>query len=356
MKRINKKFHTKYSSKTGLPPGTLKYIGTEKNFEVVIDQILFNEDIFEHNFNIKVDTLKPDLEDAPVRWINITGIHQTELISKIGSIFNIHPLVLEDILHAEQRPKLEDYDQCMYLVLKMINYNQELNVIKSEQVSIVLFKNTVITFQENTDDVFEKLRERIKKGNTKVRKSGADYLTYCLLDNIVDHYFLVLEHLGELLEDVESKLITPNQSIELNELHAFKRELIYLRKSIWPLREVVSFLSKGEFRLIKAETGIYFRDVYDHCVHVLDTLETYRDLTSGLMDLYLSSMSNKMNQVMKTLTIIATIFIPLTFIVGLYGMNFENMPELKYQNGYFVVCGFMLIIALIMLWYFKRKK
>jgi magnesium transporter len=346
----------RFASKTGLAPGTLKYVGASKDFDVYIDQFLFTEEFYEEKLKIDLKDILADKSDAPVRWINITGIHQTEIIEHVGKIFGIHPLVLEDILHAEQRPKLEDFDSYLYFVLKMIHTDPETKIVDSEQVSILLFENTVITFQEHPKDVFDPIRERIRKGKTKLRKSGADYLMYSILDAIVDNYFIALEIMGEDLEEVESNLISSHQRIELTDLHTYKRELIFMRKSIWPLREVINFLTKGDFNLIKPETSVYMRDVYDHCVHVIDTLETYRDLTSGLMDLYLSSMSNKMNQVMKTLTIIATIFIPLTFIVGVYGMNFDYMPELHYHNAYLITWIVMLTIALFMLWHFKRKR
>ncbi|MFN4123383.1 MAG: magnesium/cobalt transporter CorA, partial [Flavobacteriales bacterium] len=255
-----------------------------------------------------------------------------------------------------QRPKLEEYDNYIYVVLRMISPNENNGDIRSEQVSLLIFQNTVITFQENSEDIFDNLRDRIKKGAGRIRKSSAGYLAYCLLDTIVDYYFVVLEQIGEKLEDVESQLIEQQEQIELNQLHHFKRELIFLRKSIWPLREVINYLSKGEVKIIGNDTSIYFRDVYDHCIHMLDTLESYRDLTSGLMDLHLSSLSNKLNQIMKTLTIIATIFIPLTFIVGVYGMNFDYMPELNWTSGYFIIWFIMLGIAGGMMWYFKKKK
>jgi magnesium transporter len=345
-----------YSLKKGLPPGTLHYIGDEKNFDVSIEQITYNELHYDSSTITDLELLQSDDIDAPVRWINIAGIHNKQLISSFGKIFGLHPLVQEDIMHAAQRPKLEDYDQYLYLVLRMISLNDETSEIRSEQVSIILFQNTVITFQENPEDIFDSLRERIKKGAGRIRKSRADYLAYCLIDSVVDHYFEVLERIGEKLEDVEEAIISNQFNSHFNELHNFKRELIFLRKSIWPLREVINYLYKAESKWINADTNVYFRDVYDHCIHVLDTLESYRDLTSGLMDLYLSSLSNKMNQIMKTLTIIATIFIPLTFVVGVYGMNFKNMPELLWHQGYFIIWIIMLLIATGMLWYFKKKK
>lgn len=355
MAKSKTKLRQHYALKKGLPPGTLRYVGDFKNFDIRIEQITYNEQQFAHQY-IKAEKLLPDEVNAPVRWINISGIHQSELISRVGKIFNIHPLVLEDIMHTEQRPKLEEYEHYIYIVLRMIGPNEKNGEMHSEQVSLLIFQNTVITFQENPEDIFDNLRERIRKSAGIIRKSNAAYLAYCLLDTIVDYYFVVLEQIGEKLEEAESQLIEQHTTFELNQLHQYKRELIFMRKSIWPLREVINYLSKGEAKIIGNDISIYFRDVYDHCIQMLDTLESYRDLTSGLMDLHLTSLSNKLNQVMKTLTIIATIFIPLTFIVGVYGMNFEYMPELNYRSGYFIVWGIMLVVAGGMVWYFKKRK
>ncbi|MFN4122811.1 MAG: magnesium and cobalt transport protein CorA, partial [Flavobacteriales bacterium] len=281
MAKSKRRLRQNYALKKGLPPGTLHYIGADKNFDIHVEQITYNEQEFHRKENIKIEALMPDDVHAPVRWINITGIHEYELISQVGKTFQIHPLVLEDIMHTEQRPKLEEYDNYIYVVLRMISPNENNGDIRSEQVSLLIFQNTVITFQENSEDIFDNLRDRIKKGAGKIRKSSAGYLAYCLLDTIVDYYFVVLEQIGEKLEDAESKLIEQQEQLELNLLHHVKRELIFLRKSIWPLREVINYLSKSETRIISNDTSVYFRDVYDHCIHMLDTLESYRDLTSG---------------------------------------------------------------------------
>jgi magnesium transporter len=265
--------------------------------------------------------------------------------------------VMEDIMNTEQRPKIEDFDDYIFVVLKMLYYDNDEEEIKAEQISIIVRSNFVLSFQEREGDIFNPLRDRIRNAKGRVRKMGPDYLAYCLLDAIVDNYFVVLEKLGEQIEGMEEELVTNPTPVTLQRIHNLKREMIFLRKSVWPLREVVSRLERGESPLIKESTGIYLRDVYDHTIQVIDTIETYRDMLSGMLDIYLSSISNRMNQVMKVLTIIATIFIPLTFVAGIYGMNFEYMPELKwhwfYPKAFWLV---MIGIAGVMLVYFRRKR
>jgi magnesium transporter len=347
----------KFGQKAGLAPGTLAYTGELRQFEPWIDLIRFNEELFEEKHRIGIAELRREQAASnQVVWINITGIHQPELVQQIGQLFNLHGLVMEDIVHPNQRPKLDEYDEYLYVVGKMIQYHPQNGEINSEQLSIVLRENTLITFIEDAGDLFEQVRDRIRKGNQKIRKSGADYLVYSLLDSMVDNYFVVLESIGDHLEDLEIRLLEDPKTEVLQELHKAKRDLIYLRKFIWPLREVISLLSKGDSLLLKGNTTLYLRDVYDHCIHVIDTLETFRDVSSGLMDVYLSSISNKMNSVMKTLTIIATIFIPLTFIVGVYGMNFDAMPELHYNWAYPAVWAVMVGIAGSMLIWFRKNR
>ena len=342
-------------SKAGFAPGTVTYVGEERSFDVLADIMTWDDSALIEKHNVRIDDLKDDLPAGQTRWINVTGIHDTAAIEQLGRAFNLHGLVLEDIAHSTQRPKLDDYEDYLYVVVKMISYDESERQVCTEQLSIILRGNTILSFIEDTGDLFDGLRERIRKGNAKVRKSDADYLLYCLLDSIVDNYFVVLERIGDHLEETEIRLLNDAQTSDLSVLHALKRELIFLRKSIWPMREVVSSLSKSENLHLKGNTAIYLRDVYDHCVHAIDTLETFRDLSSGMMDVYLSSLSNKMNNVMKTLTIISTIFIPLTFIVGVYGMNFDIMPELHVYWAYPLVWSFMGSITIAMIIYFKRK-
>jgi magnesium transporter len=346
----------KAKQKAGLEPGTLVYTLEKKVEKVRIRIIDYDETQLEEREVEKVEECFPFKDKPTVSWINIDGLHDVELIEKIGKQFGLHPLILEDIVHTGQRPKLEDFGSHIFVVLKMLYYDQDKNELKTEQVSLILGENFVISFQERVGDIFEPLRERIRKSKGRVRKAGADYLAYALIDSIVDNYFVILEQLGERIEDTEQELAT-NPTLEtLQTIRVFKKEMIFLRKSIWPLREVASILERGELSLIKKSTGIYLRDVYDHTIQIIDTVESYRDMLSGMLDVYLSSISNRMNEVMKVLTIFAAIFIPLTFVAGIYGMNFAFMPELGWRWGYFGILLVMAIIAAVMLVYFRRKR
>jgi magnesium transporter len=295
-------------------------------------------------------------DEASVTWLNIDGVHKPEIIEQVGTHFGLHPLVLEDIANTGQRPKMEDFDDYIYVVLKMLRFDAKENETKAEQVSIILGRDFVISFQEREGDVFNTVRERLRNNKGRIRKMGADYLTYALIDAIVDHYFVILENLGETIEDIEDKLVTNPSRETLRTIHDLKREMIFLRKSVWPLREVISRLERSESALINKSTCVYLRDVYDHTIQVMDAVETFRDMLSGMLDIYLSSVSNRMNEVMKVLTVIATIFIPLTFLAGIYGMNFRYMPELEQAWSYPVVLTVMFIIAIMMVFYFRRKK
>lgn len=306
-----------------------------------------------------VDTIEECLpfKDAPtVTWINITGLHEIALIEAVGKSFNLHPLILEDIAHTGQRPKMEEYENLLFIVIKMLRYKEDVGQIDEEQVSLILGPNWVLSFQEREGDVFDPLRERIRNGKGRIRKMGADYLAYSLLDAVVDHYFLILERLGDRIEVLGEALLIQPVPQTLAEIHDLKRELLFLRKSVWPLRGVINGLQRGESPLFHPHTLIYLRDLYDHTIQVMDAVETFRDMTAGMLDIYLSSASNRMNEIMKVLTIIATIFIPLTFIAGIYGMNFQFMPELKWPFGYFCALGFMSAVAIGLLIYFRRRK
>jgi magnesium transporter len=279
------------------------------------------------------------------------------VIQKLGEALQLHPLVMEDILNVEQRAKMEDYDKYVYIVLKMFHLKNENQEIVPEQVSIILAKNYVVTFQEGIEgDTFHEIRSRIRTSKGIITKMTSDYLVYTLIDSIIDSYFSILEMLGEKVENLEVELINNPTKNTLTKIYSLKREMLYLRKTVWPLREAISRLERGESELITKNTHLYLRDVYDHTINVLDTLETYRDMLTGMLDIYLSSISNRLNEVMKVLTIITTIFIPLSVIAGIYGMNFRFMPELEWKYGYPVVLTAMFVIAVIMLIYFKRKK
>ena len=342
--------------RVGLPPGTLVHIGERKAEKVRIRIIDYDGERFEEMEAKTVEESFPFRDKPTLTWINVDGIHDPEIIEKLGKHFAAHPLILEDILDTEQRPKMEDFEEYIFVVLKMVSYDAKKNEIESEQVSIIVGSNYVISFQEKEGDVFDPVRERIRNGKGRIRKMGADYLAYALMDAIVDNYFVILETFGEKIGIVEEELVSDPTQKTSQSIHALKGNMVSLRKSIWPLREVISRLERGESPLIKEATGIYFRDVYDHTIQVIDSIETFRDMLSGMFDMYLSSISNKMNEVMKVLTIIATIFIPLTFIAGVYGMNFKYMPELGWRWGYPAIWAVIVIVAVLMFVNFKRRK
>ena len=352
-----KKTVRKRSQKAGLPPGSLVHIGRQRLEKTKITVIDYDETQFiEQSFDT-VEACFAFRDKPTVTWINIDGIHQAEVIEKIGACYNLHPLVLEDIQNSEQRPKIESYTDYLYIVLKMLYFDEEVKAVSTEQVSLIVGRNYVLSFQEGLEgDVFGHLRGRLRNEKGRARKFGADYLAYSLIDAIVDNYFSIIERLGENIELLEERLVSNPGTDTLHDIHYLKREMIYLRKAVWPLREVISIFSRTDSDIVQEATRIYLRDVYDHTIQVIDTVETYRDMVSGMLDIYLSSVSNRMNAVMKVLTIIATIFMPLTFIAGVYGMNFKHMPELEWHYGYFMIWGVMIAIAVWMLIYFRKKK
>ncbi|KXB03527.1 magnesium transporter [candidate division MSBL1 archaeon SCGC-AAA261F19] len=341
--------------KEGLPPGTLVFTGEKRAEKVGITVIDYDKDKCYKKKIEEIDEIFPFKDEPTVTWINVNGLHQPEIIEKIGKHFGLHPLVLEDILNTEQRPKMEDFEDYIFVVLKMLRHDEKEGETRSEQVSIILGPNFVISFQETVGDIFDPIRERIRNNKGRIRKMGADYLAYALMDSVVDHYFTILEKFGEGVEVLEEELVSEPTTQTLQVIHNLKRELISLRKSVWPLREAVNGLARGESSLVGEATRLFLRDVYDHTIQVIDTIETYRDMVSGMLDIYLSSISNRMNEVMKVLTIIATIFIPLTFLAGIYGMNFQFMPELGYSWSYPLVLLLMLAVGISMAIYFRRK-
>jgi magnesium transporter len=354
--RNHRKFLKKRSVKAGMPPGSLVHIGETPAEAVSLELIGYDRDGFEEQRFHTVDDCLPHLERPGITWVNVEGVHNIEIIRHLGEHFALHPLVLEDIVNTVQRPKIEDYESYLFIVLRMLRPTGD-GGFTSEQLSMVLGSSQLFTFQEGVQgDVFETVRERIRNGKGKIRGMGADYLAYALIDAIVDGYFSVLEDLGERIVNLEEDLTrTPDES-SLREINEIKKEIIFLRKAVWPLREAVSFLERGDSHLLSPATRLYFRDVYDHTVQVIDTVETYRDLLSGMLDLYLSSISNRINEVMKFLTVIGTIFMPLTFLVGVYGMNFKHMPELEWRYGYFILWGLMIGLSIAMIIYFRRKR
>ncbi len=345
------------SKKVGLPPGSLVYIGQERTHKAHVSVIHFDGHGLTERIVATPDECLP-LPETGVTWINVDAVHDSQLLGRFGELFQLHPLMLEDILNTEQRPKLEVSDKVIYIMAKMLEYRAGTRTIMSEQVSMVLGERWILTFQEELGDEFEPIRERLRAGSPRLRDSGPDYLAYALLDTMVDRYFLVLEQLGEELERLEDQMDSmQNLSPDLlRDMHDIKRELIFMRKTVWPMREVVSTLQNLDSPLMKPATTAYLRDVHDHAIQVIDSLETYRDLLSSAQDLYLSIISNRMNEVMKVLTVMSSIFIPLTFIVGVYGMNFRYMPELETPWAYPAVWVVMLVIALSLLLIFRRKR
>ncbi|MFH1848005.1 MAG: magnesium/cobalt transporter CorA, partial [Candidatus Omnitrophota bacterium] len=328
------KFIKKVSHTIGLSPGSLVYVGEKKSEKPRISVLDYNQDSFREKAITDIEECFPFKESPTVTWINIDGLNNTDVIKGIGDHFGIHHLILEDIVNTSQRPRFEESDNYIFIVLKMLYFDDKENETMAEQVSLVLGPNYVISFQEKEGDVFDPIRERIRNNKGRVRKNGADYLAYALMDAIVDNYFAILERLGEKIEGMEDELVADPAIEKLQMIQNLKRDMIFLRKSVWPLREVISGLQRTESDLFSGFTTAYMRDLYDHAIQVIDIIESLRDMVSGMLDIYLSSISNKMNEVMKVLTIIATIFIPLTFVAGIYGMNFKFMPELGWRWGY----------------------
>ena len=341
--------------RAGLPPGSLVYVGDQESEAPIIDLIDYDEENYSEHRVKEIGECSSYVGKPTVTWINVSGLNE-EIISDIGSQFNFHPLLLEDILNTEQRPKMDEYDGYVFFVLKMLTYDEEEHEVEAEQISIILSEDCVISFQEVEGDVFDPLRERLRANKGIIRKHGADYLAYSLIDGIVDNYFTILEKLGDEIEDLEDNLLEDPDAEDIEALHVMKRQMITLRKSIWPLREVISKLERGSIEFIEDTTRLYLQDVYDHTIQAIEAVETYRDLLAGMLDIYLSSISNRMNEIMKVLTIIGTIFIPLTFVAGVYGMNFEHMPELEWRLAYPAVWVVMIAITIAMLVYFRRKK
>jgi magnesium transporter len=350
MARIAKKI----SRKAGLPPGSLVYVGEkgEKKFKVIL--AAYNHDAYSEKALASLDDC-PGLAEGRVTWLDINGLHHIRHLEKLGECFALHPLVLEDILNTNQRPKIEDYGDYLYVVLKILAYREETRELSSEQLSLILGRNFVISLHESDEALFDPIRERLR-ARGKIRRAGADYLAYSLMDLVVDHYFVILEQYGEIIEDLEEELVSDPAPQTVHRIHQLKRSMILLRRSVWPLREVLSQLERRESPLIQEATTLYLKDVYDHVIQVMDTIETFREMLSGMLDVYLSSVSNRLNEVMKVLTIIATLFIPLTFVAGVYGMNFEYMPELKWRWGYFAILGLMAAISVVMFLFFRKKK
>ncbi|MEN6622674.1 MAG: magnesium/cobalt transporter CorA [Smithella sp.] len=347
--------HSKRSKKTGLLPGSLVYIGKPYDEKSKITLVRYNEEFYSEKEISSLAHLGLEKEENVITWITVDGLQDTAMLEELGNIYGLHPLVLEDILNTDQRPKMEDYGDYLYFVLRSFSEEGNGHLI-SEQVSIILGKNFVLSFREKESAIFEPIQARLAANKGRIRKSGADYLLHAIIDNIVDNYFVSMEALEEEIELLEDELVQRTASATLGKIHSLKRKLIFIRKSLSPLREAISALERSDSLLIGESTGIYFKDIFDHVIAIIDSVETFRDMLSGMLDIYLSSVSNRLNEVMKVLTIIATIFMPLTFIAGVYGMNFKYMPELEWRWGYFGTLGLMLVVALLMIYYFQKKK
>jgi magnesium transporter len=346
----------KQHKKLGKAPGSIIYTGEKSSKKLFVEVFDYNiEKCFEKEFNTVEETFNFKHTNS-VTWININGLNHVEEIEKLGINFDLHPLVLEDIVSISQRPKIDEYEYYLFVVVKMLYIDKDDSIV-SEQVSFILGKGYVLSFQESEGDVFDAVRERIRQGKGRARSMQSDYLLYILMDAIVDHYFTVIETLGDKIEDFETGIFAGNVNDSINkDIQDLKREILRVRRAIFPLREVISRIEKDESTLIQSKTKTFYRDIYDHLIQVSENIDIYREMIWSLMDMYMTTISNKMNEVMKVLTIMASIFIPLTFIAGIYGMNFEYIPELHYKYSYFILWGVMLVLFLGMLYYFKRKK
>ncbi len=343
------------SKKVGMSPGTLMHVGEPKDESVIVSLIYYDESRCEEVAVATGDQALISRERTGVSWINIDGTHDLTIVERIGAHYGLHPLILEDIVTTGQRPKFEDFGEYIFITLVALEGTGSGGEVISDQISMVFGANYLLSFQARPGDCWGPVRERLRQGKGRLRKTGADYLAYSLMDAVVDNYFVTLERIGEQIEQLQDQVLTDPTPEVLAEIHSVKGDLLYLRKSVWPLRDVISSMQRTESSLISDLTTTYLRDIHDHTVQVMDTIETLRDIVSGLLDIYLSSVSNRLNAVMKVLTIIATIFIPLTFIAGVYGMNFDVMPELRWRWGYPAIMGIMFALGVTMLAWFRKK-
>ena len=346
----------KYSQKAGMLPGSVVFIGEGKTEPASLSLSSYTPDSYQPlPLKTLADCSTQVKQSGGIVWVKVSGLQDTAMVEELGKCFNLHPLTLEDVVNTEQRPKLEDYGNYLFAVIKALHWDSELKKTRSEHISLILGKNFLISFQEHQSDIFNPIHQRLQSDNGRIRKLGADYLLYSILDIIVDGYFSLIEGFGDYLDEIEEQLLSSPSSQTLKQISEAKKEMLFIRKSIWPVRETVAAIERSETPLIDKSSHIYFRNIYDHLIQQIDTGETYRDMLSNMIDIYLSSLSNRMSEVMKVLTIFASIFIPLTFIVGIYGMNFD-IPELRFSWGYPGILLFMLAIALVLVLFFKRKK
>jgi len=351
-----KRKHRGSGIKSGMAPGTMVFIGEQKHDKICLEVMAYSDTSLDERPDVSLKQCC-DFRTLPgVTWINVNGIHDIAVIEELGKCFELHSLTLEDIVNTGARLKIEEFPHYLFIVMKMIAFNEVTNSLDIEHVSLVLGENYVISFQESKGDVFDPVRERIRSTRGRIRSMKSDYLAYALMDAVVDNYFLAIERIGDRIEEIDDQILTGPKPDNINEIHRLKRDVLNLRKAVWPLREEIGTLEKRDLAMIRPETRVYWRDLNDHTFQIIDMVETFRDMLNGMHDTYLSSMSIRMNEIMKVLTIIATIFIPLTFIVGVYGMNFEYMPELRWPMGYFMIWGVMLAVFFGLLFYFKQKK
>lgn len=355
-RRKSKKRTQNYKKQVGQVPGALVYTGKKETQKLFIETFDYNIDSITEKELVNIEEAFKFKASNTVTWINLNGLNHIDEIEKLGQHYDLHPLVLEDIVNTGQRPKIDEFEDYIFIVLKMMYYDESETIV-SEQVSLILGENYVLSLQEAEGDVFDALRERIRQSKGRIRGLGPDYLLYALIDSIVDHYYAIIETMGNKIEDLEDNLFEGLTKEEItSDIQELKREVLKIRRAIFPLREIINRVDKSESKLIDNKTLHYFGDVYDHIIQVSDTIDIYREMIWGLMDMYMTTISNRMNEVMKVLTIISTIFIPLTFIAGIYGMNFQNIPELDYKYGYHIVWLVMIVIFIAMMYYFKRKK
>ncbi|MCB1665509.1 MAG: magnesium/cobalt transporter CorA [Pseudomonadales bacterium] len=356
LKKIRQsKLVRKRGKKVGAPPGTLLHVGETHTESTSLSLLTYNQEQYKVSRLSQVSDLKRGTFLDQVTWLNIEGVHDAAVVQSVGEMFELHPLVMEDILNTDQRPKIEVHEHYLYIVVKVLNFDVADSQARVEQISLILGNGFVLSFQEGKDDIFQGVRTRLESGR-RIRTLGPDYLCYALIDTVVDNYFMLLEQFGDQVELLEEELLSNPTPDTLQKIHHYKREMLLLRKAVWPLREVLTSMIRDDSTQISQDTQLYLRDVYDHTIHIMDTVDTIRDLLAGMLDLYISSTSNRMNEIMKVLTIFASIFMPLTFIAGIYGMNFQYMPELSIRWAYPAVMAVMALIGVGLAFYFRWKK
>lgn len=346
-----------HRKKIGLAPGSVIFTGDRKVDKVLIHYMQYDE---ENTIDKEIDSHSENIFNASpldkVNWYDVRGIHDTKLIELFGKNFSIHPIVLENIVDVNQRPKFEEYDKGIFIALRALSFNKKKNEVQKEHVVIYFNNGLIITFQETESDLFEAVRKRILSSSLRIRQRETDYLAYALLDVIVDKYYIVLEEMEDVIENLEEKMLVEQNIKDKNKIHHLKKELLIMRKSVAPLREAIGQFSKTESSFVQNNSQAFIRDLYEHTVQIMDSIDSSRDILNGLQDLFISEISFKMNKVMQLLTLISVIFIPLTFLAGIYGMNFDNIPELHYRYGYHILLGVMFVIFILLLVFFKRKK